>query len=161
MRLILSLCLVITLFFPVSTNAMTDFSGTWLRDADKSDPMATGIGGKVVPVSANIVVKQVGDNLQIESQWDNKAATTTNYVLNGRENYTADEHGKLVAYTASWEGDKLIIDKSVRADTPFGRTERKERAEWFLSDDGNTLTVVSTSGDSLSSIRKQVYQRHQ
>ena len=133
-----------------------DFSGTWIRDVGRSDAMATNIDGKTVPVSADLVIKQEGSNLQIESRWDYKPPTTTTYVLSGTENSQSDERGNSTTYATSWDQDKLVIDELARASTPFGRAEVRTRSEWSLSDAGNTLTIVTTS-NGLS--RKQIYHR--
>jgi hypothetical protein len=146
--------LVMPIFaFAVST---PDFTGTWIRDIGRSDAMATNIDGKTVPVSADLVIKQEGSDLQIESRWDYKPPTTTTYVLSGTENSRSDERGNSITYTTSWDQDKLVIDELIRANTPFGRAEIKTRSEWSMSDGGNTLTVVTTS-NGVS--RKQIYHR--
>jgi hypothetical protein len=155
-RLALFLCLMVMPFVLAFAAATPDFSGTWIRDVGRSDAMATNIDGKVTPISADLIVKHVGNNLQIESRWNFKAPTTTNYVLSGTENYSSDERGNAIIYLASWEQDKLIIDQLVKADTPFGRAEVKTRAEWSLSDGGGTLTITTMTGGSS---RKQVYHR--
>jgi hypothetical protein len=143
-------------FFLAFAVATPDFSGTWIRDVGKSDAMATNIVGKVTPVSADLIIKHAGNNLQIESRWDYKAPTTMNYIVDGNENSSSDERGNAITYLASWEQDKLVIDELVKANTPFGRAEVKTRSEWSLSDGGNTLTITTvTAGSS----RKQVYHR--
>lgn len=133
-----------------------DFSGTWIRDAGRSDAMATNIDGKIIPVSADLVITQDSSNLRIETRWDYKPATTMNYVLSGSENSRADERGNSITYIASWDNDKLIIDELARASTPFGRAEVKTRSEWTMSDNGNTLTIATNSNGST---RKQIYHR--
>ena len=56
-RSILFLCLLIVPCILAFAAAVPDFSGTWIRDISKSDAMATLIGGKVTPVTADLVVK--------------------------------------------------------------------------------------------------------
>jgi hypothetical protein len=155
-RLVLFLCLVLMtgfLAFPVAT---PDFSGTWIRDASKSDAMATLLNGKVTPVSADLVVKHASDNLQVESRWDYKAPTTMTYILDGNQNHASAELGSAIAYRSSWDRDKFIIDELTNANTPFGHAESSTRYEWSLSEDGNTLTITTTTAGL---VRKQTYHR--
>lgn len=134
----------------------TDFTGTWIRDVAKSDPMATNIGGKVTPVSADLIVKHSGINLQVESRWDYQAPTKMTYILDGNENRTTGYLRSTVVYRSSWDQDRLVIDEVVNASTPFGRAEVETKYEWFMSDGGNTLTITTfTNGSSCT----QIYHR--
>jgi hypothetical protein len=155
------LCLSIIpciLAFPA---AMPDFSGTWIRDVGSSDALATLIGDNITPVSADLVIKHAGGRIDVESRWTHKAPTAKTYILNGAENISSDDQGNSTAYVVSWDGNKLIIDEKIEANTPFGRAEVIQRSEWSLSNDGSTLTILQISngltGSSLD--HKQVYHR--
>jgi hypothetical protein len=155
-----------TLFFCLLTipcvmafAAMHDFSGTWIRDVGKSDAMATIIDNKMMPITADLVVKHAAGRIDIESRWAHKASTVKYYLLNGVENPSSDDRGNSTVYVASWEGEKLIIDEKTRAKTPFGQAEIIQRLEWSLSDNGSTLTILQTSSGPFSSSQKQVYHR--
>jgi len=139
--------------------AVPDLSGTWIRDAGKSDAMATVIDGKLTPVSADLVVKHADGRIELESRWTHKAPTTASYITNGVENSSSDDQGNSTVYIASWEGERLIIDEKIKAKTPFGPAEIIKRSEWSLSEDGSTLTVLEMSGGKFGSSRKQVYHR--
>jgi|WetSurSiteA1Bulk_404760.scaffolds.fasta_scaffold03500_2 hypothetical protein len=158
-RLIVFLCLLIIPCVLGFAAAMPDLSGTWVRDVSKSDAMATLIDGKVMPVSADLVIKQADGRIEVESRWAHKASTSKSYILNGAENGSSDDQGNETAYVASWEGEKLIIDEKIKATTPFGPAEIIKRSEWYLSDSGSTLTVLETSNGQFGSSRKQVYHR--
>jgi hypothetical protein len=158
-RSTLLLCLLIVPCILAFAVAMPDFSGTWIRDGNKSDAMATLIGDKITPVTADLVIKQADGKLDMESRWSHKAPTTQSYILNGAENRASEDQATSTAYVASWEGAKLIIDEKIRSNTPFGPAEIIKRSEWSLSDNGLTLTVLETSGGQLGSSRKQVYHR--
>lgn len=158
-RSILFLCLLIIPCMLGFAAAIPDLSGTWIRDVSKSDAMATLIGGKITPISADLVIKHADGRIDIESRWTHKAPAAKSYILNGAENGSSDDQGNSAAYVASWEGEKLIIDEKIRANTPFGPTEIIKRSEWSLSDNGSTLTVLETSGGQFGSSRKQVYHR--
>jgi len=158
-RSTLFLCLLIVPFILAFAAAMPDFSGTWIRDVSKSDAMATLIGNKITPVTADLVIKQADGKIDVESRWTHKAPTVNSYLLNGAENSSSDGQGNTTAYVASWEGEKLIIDEKTRANTPFGSAEIIKRSEWSLSDGGTTLTILETSSGPFGSSRKQVYHR--
>lgn len=158
-HLILFLCPLIIPCILGFAAAMPDFSGAWIRDVSKSDAMATLIDGKLTPVSADLVIKHADGKIDIESRWTHKAPTTTSYVLNGAENIASDDQTTSTTYVASLDGEKLIIDEKIGANTPFGPAEIIKRSEWSLSDNGLTLTVLETSSGQFGSSRKQVYHR--
>lgn len=159
-RSTLFLCLLVTPCFLAFSAAMPDFSGTWIRDVGRSDPMSTLIEGKVITISADLVIKHAENNLQIETRWDYKEPTTENYILDGSENHSRDEKGNSTTYVASWKEGELTIYRLRKVGTPFGSAETKDTSHWSLSDGGNTLTVTTnTEGSSFASTRKQVYHR--
>jgi hypothetical protein len=158
-RATLFLCLLITSCFVVFSAAVPDFSGTWIRDAGTSDTMATPIDGKIMAVTADLVIKHADGRIDVESRWIHKAPTAKSYILNGTTNNSADDQGNSTAYVASWEGEKLIIDEKIKANTPFGRTEIIKRSEWSLSDGGATLTILETTDGQFGSSRKQIYHQ--
>jgi hypothetical protein len=162
-RSTLFLCFLIIPCILAFAAARPDFSGTWIRDVNKSDAMATLIGDKITLVTADLAIKHADGKIDVESRWTYKAPTTKSYILNGTENDSSDDQGNLTAYVTSWEGEKLIIDEKTRANTPFGRTELMiKRSEWSLSDGGSTLTILETTSDQIGqfgSSRKQIYHR--
>lgn len=158
-RSTLFLCLLIVPCFLVFSAAMPDFSGTWVRDVSRSDPMATLVGDKITLVTADLVIKHAEGKINVESRWTHKAPTTKTYILNGTENDSSDDQGNSTVYVTSWDEEKLIIDEKFRANTPFGRAEIIQKSEWSLSDDGSTLTILQTSSGPFGSSRKQVYHR--
>jgi hypothetical protein len=158
-RSILFLCLLIIPCMLGFAAARPDLNGTWIRDVSKSDAMATLINGKITPVSADLAIKHADGRIDIESRWTHKTPTAKSYILNGAENGLSDDQGNSTTYVASWEGEKLIIDEKIKANTPFGPAEIIKRSEWSLSDNGSTLTVLEMSGGQFGSFRKQVYHR--
>jgi hypothetical protein len=160
-RVILLLCLTLTASVCAFSAAPVDFSGTWIRDAGKSDAMAANIGGGIKTVTADLIVKHEGNTLQVETRWDYKAPTVMTYILDGNENHSSIEGGNGITYRSSWDQDELIIEETVNANTPFGRAEVKHRYEWSLSEGSNTLTVTTVRGGPFSgnSSQKQVYHR--
>jgi hypothetical protein len=158
-RSMIFLCLILaTCYFGLAA-AIPDFSGDWMRDLSKSDAMATLMDGKVMPVTADLVIKHADGKIDVESQWTHKAPTSKIYIVNGTENKASDDQGNSTTYVAFWDGEKLIIDEKNGVNTPFGRTEIIRRSEWSLSDDGSTLTILETTSGQFGSSRKQVYHR--
>ena len=158
---ILFLYLLIAPCILTSAAAIPDFSGTWLRDVESSDAMATLIGDEITPVSADLVINHEDGRIDIETRWTHKAPTAKTYILNDAENNLYDDQGNPITYVTSWDGEKLIIDEKIEANTPFGYTEIIQRSEWSLSDDGATLTILQMSNGPTGSSadRKQVYHR--
>jgi len=158
-RSMIFLCLIVAMCYLAFSAAIPDFSGTWVRDLNKSDAMATLIDGKVTPVSADLLIKHADGKIDVESQWTHKAPTSKTYILNGAENNASDDQGNSTAYVTFWDGETLVIEEKTATNTPFGRVEIIKRSEWSLSDSGSTLTVSETTGGQFGSSRKQVYHR--
>jgi len=161
-RIILSLCILIASGVFASGITVPDFSGTWIRDAARSDEMGTYVDGKIQKVSVDLVVRQEGNSLQVESRWSYKPATQVNYVVDGTVNAVTDERGNPSTYRATWNNHKLVIEAAAKVNTPFGSTEIETKDEWFLSADGRTLTVMTTRTGTTpygNPIRKQVYTK--
>ena len=158
-RSTLFLCLLIIPCFVVFSAAVPDFSGNWKRDAGTSDAMTTLIDGKITPVTADLVIAQATGKIDVASRWIHKAPTAKSYILDGTEHNSSDDQGNSTAYIASWEGEKLIIDEKIKANTPFGKTEVVKRSEWSLSDGGSTLTILEMTGGQFGSSRKQIYHQ--
>jgi hypothetical protein len=158
-RSTLFLCLLSIPCFAVFSSAVPNFSGIWMRDAGTSDTMTTLMDGKIIPVTADLVIKHADGRIDVESRWSHKAPTAKSYIFNGTENRSSDDQGNSTAYVTSWEGEKLIINEKIAANTPFGRTEIIKRSEWFLSDSGSTLTILETASGQFGSSRKQIYHQ--
>ena len=59
------------------------------------------------------------------------------------------------------KGDQLVIEGYRKASTPFGTADIKTKEEWFLSADGRTLTITTTTATSSfgEQTRKQIYTK--
>lgn len=143
----------IGLFFFVFALAAPNFSGTWVLDTSKSDPMGGRGGGPPGgggggPIE--IVIKQTGTELTITRSMMGNTFDTV-YDLDGAEHTATSQRGDL-KYKAAWNGDVLNI-------TGTRTTQRGEMAvneRYSLSTDGKelTITTVSPQGE-----RKQVYTK--
>jgi hypothetical protein len=122
--------------------AKTDFSGTWVMDASRSE-------GVPPEMEQTMTVKQAGDTLDVETkvvtdQGDQTLAAT--YVLDGKEApYTtkrmnAEGKGKR---TAKWtaDGAGLEIAEEETFDSPNGEVTLHFSRKWAMLADGKTLTI--------------------
>ncbi|MBZ5498257.1 MAG: hypothetical protein LAP85_17795 [Acidobacteriia bacterium] len=159
-RFILTFCLAVGFGLSASEQVATNFSGTWIRDQAKSDPMGTLVGGSVQTIDASLTVKQDANRLQVETRWSHKPATQTNYLLDGSENALQGAPDGLF-YRAKWAANKLVIEQYGSVSSPFGTTEVNTKEEWSLSENGKILTVATVSrgfGGEMET-RKQIYNR--
>jgi hypothetical protein len=137
--------------------AAADFTGTWVLDRSKSDPMG-GRGGQAPPgdVTITLVITQSANDLQITrkmSMGGEERSSEQKFTLDGKESTTTAMmgRGELVAKT-SWNGDVLTIEgiqKTQRGEMPM-------KQEYSLSEGGKTLTITSTMRDRTM---KQVYNK--
>lgn len=128
--------------------AKPDFSGTWVLDEAKSDPMG-GPGGGRGPAGP-MTITQTADEFVTETTRGEMVMKQT-VKLDGTE--TVNQMGPMQAKTkAQWDGRKLVVTMS--GEGPNGPMERK--STYSLSEDGKVLTVTMTSprGDM-----KRVYNK--
>ena len=157
----LALCLVVGFGLLGSGMAAPDFSGTWVRDKAKSDPLGTigrQEGGQRPDIEVTLTVKQEAKKLQVVTKRADRGTSETNYTLDGNQ-HTYWRGGRLT-YRSKWDMDKLLIEKTGIYSGNRGDMEFKSNEEWSLSDDGKVLTVTTTySGQQAKRIMKQVYKR--
>ncbi len=140
--------------------AATDFSGTYVRDNSKSDPMMgggrRGEGGPPPVVEVTLTIKQAANTFDVTTKRGDRT-TEAKYTLDGKENKNTMGRGELVT-KSSWDGDKLVVQGSQKFTTPNGEMEMQLKEVYSL--EGNVLTVTSTrntpQGERTS---KQVYNK--
>ena len=163
------LCLVVVVF------AAADFSGTWVLDTAKSDPVQMGRGGAGGPGggaggpgggaggpgggagggSQEMTIKMSSTEMTI-SRAAASGTNETKYVLDGKESTTTTRGGEL-KYKAVWDGGTLTIS-GTRTSQRGGESPMKE--VYSLSADGKVLTVASTrSGQQGETTTKRVYNK--
>jgi hypothetical protein len=134
-----------------------DFSGTWVRDAEKSDAMGgRGGGGGGMTMDVTLTIKQTADTLTVERKVGENAQTIT-YKLDGTEAKNAGGRGGEATYKSKWEGATLVteITRMGRGGNPTTSTEK-------ISLDGGALVMATTSagrGGGEPVTRKQVYNK--
>ncbi len=159
---ILSLCLIVASSLYASGVSAPDFTGTWVRDASRSDEMSGLVDGKVQSVSVDLVVQQMGNTLHVEYRWSYKPPTQTSYLLTSEETTVTDDRGDSFVYQTTWTDGHLVIDGFSKVSTPFGNTEQRKKEEWSLSADGRTLTITTTTASNSpfgKSTRTQLYNK--
>ncbi len=140
--------------------AAPNFSGTWVRDKAKSDPMGFGRrGGEAPPdIEVTMTIKQEGNAFDVSTQRGDRTMDSK-YTLDGKETTNTTGRGSTVS-KANWDGDNLVIDGTRKFSGPNGEMEMKFKEVYSLSADGKTLTVTSTNstpnGERTS---KQVYNK--
>jgi len=175
------LAVVLSGIVAVTTAAEPNFSGTWVRDKDKSDPMGMGMraGGPGGPgregsqprprgdAMITLVVKHSGNDLAVERRvsfgGQERPPLEQKFTLDGRENSnpTFGRGGQGVLKSKSkLNNGKVVIDGSSTMSTPQGDFDIGTHEEWELSADAKLLTITTTRstpmGDNTS---RQVYNK--
>jgi len=119
-----------------------DFSGTWVMDTNRSFSNPPGL-------EQTLIVVHTGDQIKLETKIKTQQGEqniSEVYNLNGVEaDFTPpgaqpNAKGKR---KAAWlpDGQRIIIEDVVTADSPNGPVTRKTTRKWTLAPDGKTLTV--------------------
>lgn len=156
----LALCFHLTLAVIVPPVAPPDFSGTWVRDPARSDALPPTEKAKAGDKEVIMTVVQEGDALRVETRWGDTRPTRREYKVDGKPNSMRNPEGGDISYSASWEGEKLVIMSSRLVATPFGEVEIQTEEEWSLSEDGKTLTITTRNlGGFSAQVTKQIYSK--
>lgn len=148
--------------------AAPNFSGTWIRDKAKSDPMGMGRpggggggGGQAPDVEVTLTIKQDANSFETATQRGDRPPTEAKYTLDGKESTNAMGRGGSTVSKAKLSGDTLVIEGVRKFSGPNGDTEMPFKEEYSLSADGKVLTVISTSSNPQGEqqTRKQVYNK--
>jgi hypothetical protein len=144
--------------------AAPNFSGTWVRDKAKSDPMGMGRpggggGGQAPDVEVTLTIKQDANSFELATQRGERTSEAK-YTLDGKENTNATGRGSTVS-KSKWNGDVLMLEGVRKFSGPNGDMEMPFKDEYSLSADGKVLTVKSTSNNPQGEqqTRKQVYNK--
>jgi len=151
-----------------------DFSGTWIRDAAKSDPMGMGRGGpggggggggQPPSMEVTLTVKHSGNDLavtrRVVREGQDPRVTEQKFTLDGQDSKTVGSmgRGEMVA-KAKLDGDKINIAGVQKMSTQQGDFEIKIQEVWELSADGKLLTITTNSSTPMGErASKQVYAK--
>lgn len=156
---ILTVAAVLTSFALHSAvgQAKPNFSGTWKINTEKSDPMGGGGGGGGgggMTMGA-LVITQTDTELTTEQSFGDQVRKAT-YYLDGRESTNPGGRGGEAKSKARWEGNSLIVETT----SMMGENMVTTKSVRSLSDDGKTMTVVTTRpGQNGETTRKTVFDK--
>lgn len=146
-----ALAIMLALVIPGILNAQsgnTDFSGTWVFNAEKSNlGGGGGMGGGRGFGAGDMTVSQSGNVLTVSTTRPGRDGgqvnTTMKYTLDGKESVNAFGRGDSKS-TASWSGDgKSLTIKTSRTMDMGGESRTMNTTDtWTLN--GNTLNVAAT-----------------
>jgi hypothetical protein len=136
--------------------AKPDFSGKWIQDMEKSDPMGGG-GGRGPAGPQTWTYTQTATELAMERETPNGVQKTV-YKLDGSDSVNAGGRGGDVTSKTVWDGNKLVT-KYTRAMGQSGATIEVTETRSIEAD--GTLVVVSTmkGGPQGDTSRKTVFKK--
>lgn len=148
---------VILLLAACMAFAAADFSGTWVMDKEKSDPIRMGRGGPggggggggaPADLEVALVINHSGNDMKVVRKMTmggNTRESEMKYTLDGTENTNPGMMGRgEVKSKSKVEGDKLIIEGTQSMQTQQGDFQINTKDEYSLSADGKVLTVTTT-----------------
>jgi hypothetical protein len=160
---------------PILAVAAPNFSGSWLKDNSKSDPVPSllmlspvpqgrgpgGPGGRGGPGRGGgpmpMVVAQDGNSLQVTDPQGGKRKYTVDGTLH---NATMETGVQKAGVTASWQGETLVIGATEPYGGMPGNVTAQVKDVWSLSEDGKTLTIATTrSMPAITKTFRQVYTK--
>jgi hypothetical protein len=164
MRCHVALLLSIALPAAVRAQDKPDFSGSWTLNNDKSDPapqtgQTGGRAGGGMGRPTSLFINQLGSTVSIELKTADQSRTVS-YYLDGRESHNAGMRGQDFVTKSRWEGTSLVTEGENTVTSQMGEVKIKSKEIRTLSDDGKTLTVVSTYTSPRGEVtRKLVYDK--
>lgn len=134
---------------PTLAMAAPDFTGSWARDAAKSDPAnypvywltrAAPGGGGGGNQETVVQVRQAAGSLQVV----NPTRSQRTYALDGQAHTVATDSGMAKAsVTATLQDDALTIASVQPYGAMPGNVTATFKETWRLSPDGKTLTITT------------------
>ncbi|MEJ0080819.1 MAG: hypothetical protein WDM78_07685 [Puia sp.] len=120
-----------------------DFSGTWIRNSDKTD--AGDLSMNSVP--ASLEIKQDNNSISIKRNSKNAQGEIFNYSevlnFNGTAANSSPKANINKKATIKWSDDhKTLIVSADYSDSTTGRAIQKTNDTWSLSEDGKTMTIT-------------------
>lgn len=137
----------LSLAVPVQEDTVTDFSGTWKLNPEKSDSMpgrgrrGGGGGGGESNQSREMtmVISQEDNVLSILREGGPQGGPMEMVLTPGKGPQEVSTPGGAATVEAWWEGRELVVEQSQERQTPRGSMTIEQQQTWSLSEDGNTL----------------------
>jgi len=129
--------------------AAPDFSGTWMLDSSKSDPIAMGRGGGApAEVKMTMEIKQTAEGMTVTQTMEmggNQRTSDQTFTFDGKENINPAPMGRgQLTSKSHWEGEQLVIEGTQKMSTQKGDFEISTKEVYALSADGKVLTITAT-----------------
>ncbi len=143
---------------PVQEPEGTDYSGTWVLNAEQSDSMpgmgggrrggrgggrrgggGTGGGETSQTRELRLVISQEDDTLNILRGGPQGRGMEMDLIPGGEAQEISTPGGPATV-SAWWEESQLIVRQIQERQTPRGTMTIEQEQRWELSEDGNTLT---------------------
>jgi hypothetical protein len=137
--------LAVVLAVGVMAQGKTDFSGTWKRDATRSDAPQMGRGGPgggAPTGDVTMTITQTAADLTIERKMGENVQKSV-YKLDGSESVNAGARGGEVKSKASWDGANLVIESTQTMSMGGNEMTITSKETWSLGADG-AITVNTT-----------------
>ncbi len=145
-----------------------DFSGTWKINPEKSDPMSAppgGGGGGQRPGGmggirpSELFITHSESKMVFEQKMGERTVLLT-YYLDGRESKNPGMRGAEMTTKSTWVDNTIVTDGENTFTTPMGDMTIKSHEVRSMSDDGKTMTIVSTATTPRGEMtRKTVYDK--
>ena len=143
-----------------------DFSGTWKFNPEKSDPIPPppggggqrpgGIGGMR---PSELFITHSDGKMVIEQKMGDRTMLLT-YYLDGRETKNPGMRGNEMTTKSTWAENIIATDGENTFTTPMGEMTIKSHEVRSMSEDGKTMTIVSTANTPRGQMtRKTVYDK--
>ncbi len=135
---------------PAVSQQNPDFSGRWLFNVAKSDP---GQGHTFLDARITLTIRQRPDSISITKTTQRPGSvdlvSREKYKLNGIVTLSPGKNqSKTVSTQWSEDGQTLIVSIDWIFNSESGSREINEQESYRLSNQGETLTVFSTSEDT-------------
>ncbi len=134
-----------------------DFSGTWKLNTEKSDSIPArpaggggggqrpgGMGGGMGGMRPSELFITHSDSKMVIEQKMAERTTLLTYYLDGRDSKNAGMRGAEMTTKSTWVENTIVTDGENTFTTPMGEMKIKTREVRSMSDDGKTMTIVST-----------------
>jgi len=140
--------------------AKPDFSGKWVQDMEKSDPMGGpgGGGGRGPAGPQTLTITQTATELVITRETPMGAMKTV-YKLDGTESVNQVGRGGSSKTTSHWEGNTLVTEGTQTMTTPNGEMTSQVKEVRSLDADGNMVVVTTTKSERGERTRKLVFKK--
>jgi hypothetical protein len=162
MKRVLALCAIVALVLAIPTiakaQAKPDFSGKWVQDMEKSDPMGgPGGGGRGPAGPQRLTITQTATELIIARETPMGSMKTV-YKLDGTEN--VNEMGRGSSKTkCHWEGNTLVTEGTQTMTTPNGEMTMQIKEVRSLDADGSMVVATTTKSERGERTRKLVFKK--